>query len=312
MKILRLEGAIGDVGNTSEDLQLRLDELQLGNEELNLIINSPGGSVIEGFAIYNKLKALPNKITVKVEGLAASIATLIALAADKVEMSEVSLWMVHRASTLVQGNKEELAKQIEVLETIDNTLVTVYAEKTGMERKEIENIISKETFYDSQQALDAGFIDEIVDRVDAKMAAHYAQLNNKYMSKLSEFFAAFKADAVEEIPETPEAVENQDDTLTLESLSERMSNLDSKVDTLTDTVNGFVTAMADDESNAQDVIEGQVEAKFKALIASLPKTKGTTPSAADNGLNADTPSYVPKFAAFKAKMSEINKNTRKV
>ena len=95
-KTIRLDGIIGDFGNTGEEFNFRLEELDLQPEDtLLVIINSVGGSVIEGWGIYNMIKTLPQQVTTRAEGLAASIASLILLAGNKVEMSEVGMLMIH-------------------------------------------------------------------------------------------------------------------------------------------------------------------------------------------------------------------------
>jgi len=222
---------------------------------------------------------------------------------------------------MVAGNKEELEKQIEILETIDNTLITVYAEKTGMGRDVIEDLLSKETFYDAEQALKDGWIDEIVDKVDAKMAAEFEHLKPKYMSKLSEMFAKFKAelagdsdDVTTPAVKAPEATTEPDETTpdeTTLTLEDRVSNLDTKFDALTKLVSEFIGAVSEDSETAEAELKDKVKEEFTAMVETLSKSKGKTPSAADNGLNNDTPTYQPKFSVFKAKMAEIDKNTRK-
>ncbi|MCK5610915.1 Clp protease ClpP, partial [Candidatus Pacearchaeota archaeon] len=119
-KEIRLDGIIGDWGNTSEEFNFNLDELDLqADDELLVKINSVGGSVIEGWGIYNRLVSLENKVTTRGEGIVASIASLILMAGNTIEMSEVGALMIHRASNHVQGNAEDLEKAAEVLKTID-------------------------------------------------------------------------------------------------------------------------------------------------------------------------------------------------
>ena len=100
-----------------------------GGRDIFLLVNSPGGDVFSGIAIYNQLKAYPGRVTAKVEGLAASIASVIVMAADEIQMPENSYLMVHRAWTYACGNAEELLNQAAVLERIDGSMMDAYREK---------------------------------------------------------------------------------------------------------------------------------------------------------------------------------------
>lgn len=322
MKELRLEGVIGDFNNTSEEVVQRIAELQLApDEDLRLVIHSPGGSVFEGFAIYNHLVSLPNPITAKVEGLCGSIATLIALAANRVEMSQVALWMVHRASTMAMGNTAELEEQIDVLKIIDRTLVNVYASRTGKPVEEIEAIIDKDTFYDSDAALAFGWIDEIVDKVDAKMAAKFKSLNTINMSKLTDLYAKFRGEGTD--PAAPAAAapaapaaepEAAVDPMTVEELAITVEAMGQTVEQLRVLVEELIAGLAEEAAPAAPAeeakIEEIVEARFTALVKNLDKTAGKVP-AGNGGLSgSEADKYVPKWAAFKAKMAEIDARTR--
>ena len=100
-----------------------------GGRDIFIRVNSPGGDVFSGIAIYNQLKAYPGRVTAKVEGLAASIASVIVMAADEIQMPENSYLMVHRAWTYACGNAEELMEQAAVLERIDGSMMDAYREK---------------------------------------------------------------------------------------------------------------------------------------------------------------------------------------
>lgn len=102
---------------------------EAGGNDILLHVNSPGGDVFSGFAIYNQLMAYPGKITVKIEGLAASIASIIVLAADEIIMPENAYMMIHRAWCYASGNAEELSKQAEILEQIDKSMLEVYQKR---------------------------------------------------------------------------------------------------------------------------------------------------------------------------------------
>lgn len=326
MKTLRIEGVIGDMGNTAEEFNQRLDALGLEkDEELKLIVNSPGGSVFEGYSIFSKIKALDNRVTTKIEGLAASIASLIVLAGDKVEMSQVSMLMVHFASTMVQGNAEELQQNIDTLKTIDNTLISVYAMRTGKDKDIIRDMLAKETFIDSEEALADGWVDEVVDKVSEKMAAEFKQINKiNNMGKLTEFFglASPKVKAsveetpvaeveekasetkAEEVTETKAAIEIETpEELTIEAVNDRLNQLIMIVDELVENMDG-------DPMEEQAVVEQRVEAKFSELLESLPKTNGIVAQAVGS-IDKVTKIEKPKQARFMARLKEIETKTRR-
>lgn len=149
-----------------------LGDLQgLKGKDITVHINSTGGDVFQGQAIYTALKNYSGKVTVKIEGLAASMATIIALAADKVEMTSNSLFMIHSPMSTVFGNKAQMRKQVNALEKIETTMLNVYKAKTNISEDEIEQMMVRETWLSAQEALELGFVDEILDSV--KVIARY-------------------------------------------------------------------------------------------------------------------------------------------
>ena len=131
--------------------------------QIDVRINSPGGDVFEGFTIYNRLKQHKASITVYVDGLAASIASIIAMAGDKIVMGEGALMMVHRPWTSTRGDVSDLENTIDRLLDIEEQLVKVYQKKTGLDRSEIKSMLAIETWMDSAQALEKGFVTELFE-----------------------------------------------------------------------------------------------------------------------------------------------------
>jgi len=133
---------------------------------LNLYINSPGGSVFEGFAIYSALVrwATQNKatITVIVDGWAASIASVIAMAGDTIKISALASFMVHQPWGGVVGTADDMRAEAEVLDEISATLVEIYQARTDGDAAQIEAWMNAETWFKGQQAVDAGFADEVI------------------------------------------------------------------------------------------------------------------------------------------------------
>lgn len=131
-------------------------------DDVELEINSPGGYVDAGSEIYTAIKEYSGNVTAKITGQACSAASFIALAADKVLMSPTAQMMIHRAATVAEGNTDDFASAYQALDSIDQSLVNVYADKTSLDKQEIYRMMSKTTWLNAQQALDKGFVDEIM------------------------------------------------------------------------------------------------------------------------------------------------------
>ncbi|MEY4402911.1 MAG: hypothetical protein RIR91_946 [Verrucomicrobiota bacterium] len=130
-------------------------------------INSPGGSVFDGRAMFSALQMHPAKKTALVEGVAASAATSIAMAADSVQMVDGALFMIHRSWTMTMGNAEDLLSTAALLEKVDAALVNDYAGKTGADPQQIKDWMSAETWFTAQEAQAAGFVDQIISGAPA-------------------------------------------------------------------------------------------------------------------------------------------------
>lgn len=135
---------------------------------INLSINSGGGSVFDGIAIYNMLKSHKATINVYVEGLAASIASVIAMAGDTITMRSGSMMMVHMPWTLSQGNAEEMRKTADTLEKTGDSIVDIYSERTGISSDDIRNIMNDETWLSAEEAVKQGWATKI-DKKEAVM-----------------------------------------------------------------------------------------------------------------------------------------------
>ena len=162
---LLLYGDISDsswFGDEVTPKQFKADLDALGDvSELDIYINSGGGDVFAGFAIYNMLKRHAAKKTVYVDGLAASIASVIAMAGDKIIMPENAMMMIHNAWTIAMGNKAKLRKIADEMDKIDGSLAGIYAARTGKTEVEIVSLLDAETWFTAQEAVDAGLADEI-------------------------------------------------------------------------------------------------------------------------------------------------------
>lgn len=130
---------------------------------IRLRINSPGGSVFDGRAMYAALKSHPSKVIASIEGVAASAATSVAMAADEVQMVKGSMFMIHNAWTIAMGNANDLVETAALLEKIDGNLVADYTGKTGKSEQQVKDWMAAETWFNAQEAVDAGFADAVVD-----------------------------------------------------------------------------------------------------------------------------------------------------
>lgn len=133
------------------------------NREIVVAINSPGGNVWDGLAIYHQLKARGDKVTTRIDGIAASIASIIALAGSKVVMPKSALMMIHRAWGVAQGNTEDLTKLAAELQKHDDVLAGIYASKTGKTAEEMLSAMSEETWFTGDEAKAYGLADTVTD-----------------------------------------------------------------------------------------------------------------------------------------------------
>ena len=138
---------------------------------INLRINSLGGDVFDGMAMYNVIKRREAKTTVYIEGIAASIATIIALGADEVVMAENSLFMIHNAWGGTMGEAKDMRKSADTLDKISNELTDIYRKKTGLSYDVLAEMMDEETWLNANEAYELGFIDTISDSI--KVAAKY-------------------------------------------------------------------------------------------------------------------------------------------
>jgi ATP-dependent Clp protease, protease subunit len=145
---------------------------------IHVRINSPGGSVFEGLSIANALKAHKATIACHVDALAASIASVIALAGDEVLIAENAFLMIHNAFTIAIGNAEELRKDAGVLDKIDTSIIAAYVAKTGADDDQVKAWMKAETWFNADEAKEHGFVDAIENGVDAKAEFDLSVFNN--------------------------------------------------------------------------------------------------------------------------------------
>lgn len=134
----------------------------IGNRDVRVDINSPGGDFFEGVAIYNQLRAHPAKVTVNVMGLAASAASVIAMAGDEIYMGDGAFLMIHNAWAVAIGNRHDLTDAAAMLEPFDAAMAQVYAARAGIDTDAAAALMDAETWLGAQQAVDDGFADGLL------------------------------------------------------------------------------------------------------------------------------------------------------
>lgn len=163
-RILRLEGPIDEESFWGDEItpQMFRDELESGEGDVTVWINSPGGNVFAAAEIYTMLKDYKGSITVKIDAIAASAASVVAMAGDTVQMSPVAMLMIHDPSTVAVGNTKDMEKAIEVLNEVKESIINAYAAKSGLTHARIANLMSSETWMNAKKAVELGFADEIL------------------------------------------------------------------------------------------------------------------------------------------------------
>lgn len=140
------------------------------DDDVEVNVASNGGDVFSASEIYTMLRQSKANVTVNIQGLAASAASVIAMAGNKVNISPTAQLMIHQASSYGGGNKDDLAREINVLDGIDKSIASAYESKTGMPQGDLLNMMAQETWIGAQEAVDKGFADEFMF-VDEKQAA---------------------------------------------------------------------------------------------------------------------------------------------
>ena len=192
----------------------------IGNRKLLIKLNSYGGDAFEGIEIYNYLKSLKNKVVVEVTSIAASAASIIAMGADEIRMSNGSQLMIHEASTFAVGTKSEMQKTLNALKSMDNSIVDIYHEKTGLDKTEILQLMEEETWFTSEEAVKYKFADNVITTKGGDSVAKHTKndIAKRIVAMLNE----------EEIEET-EVEEEIDYSKQIKDIERRLDALEKRV-----------------------------------------------------------------------------------
>ncbi|MBR0379176.1 MAG: ATP-dependent Clp protease proteolytic subunit [Mogibacterium sp.] len=163
-RVLRLEGPIDedDFWGDSVTPKMFRDELYTDEGDITLWINSPGGNVFCAAEIYTMLRDYPGSVTVRIASIAASAASVVAMAGNLVQISPTGMLMVHDPSTIAMGNARDMEKAITTLNEVKESIINAYAFKTGLSRNRISKLMSDETWLNAKKAVELGFADEIL------------------------------------------------------------------------------------------------------------------------------------------------------
>jgi len=194
-RVLFLNGMIAEESWFDDDVtpELFREELNAGSGNITVWINSPGGDCVAAAQIYNMLMDYKGEVTVKIDGLAASAASVIAMAGTKVLMSPVSMLMIHNPATIAFGDKGEMQKAIHMLAEVKESIMNAYEIKTGLNRAKISSMMDAETWMNAHKAVELGFADGILEREEAEedveapdVSAMYskAAVTNSLMDKI--------------------------------------------------------------------------------------------------------------------------------
>lgn len=195
-RVLTLNGTIAEESWFDDDItpQLFREELNAGSGDITVWINSPGGDCVAAAQIYNMLMDYRGSVTVKIDGIAASAASVIAMAGTRVLVSPVSMLMIHNPATVAMGDAAEMQKAIAMLDEVKESIINAYEIKTGMSRAKLSHLMDAETWMDAHTAVDLGFADEIMARpadagaenhVTGPMLFSRAAVTNHLMDKLA-------------------------------------------------------------------------------------------------------------------------------
>jgi ATP-dependent protease ClpP protease subunit len=207
-------------------------------EEIEININSGGGNVYAGMEIYTALKEHKGKVTCKIVGLAASAASIIAMAAESIKISPVGQIMIHKASVVASGNHNTMDHVSDVLQSHDEGIANAYMLKTGKSKKEILEFMDKETYFSAKTAIELGFADEIMFDNDMQLSASVqGDIPQNIIDKIKNLLiknelpasdeGAFLLPKIENGVDNPQPISNIDPVL--QAQQEQFKNLKLKI-----------------------------------------------------------------------------------
>ena len=274
---------IGAFGAGSK--QFLSDIGKLSGQHIHLRINSPGGSVVEGTAIYNALRRHKGGVTVHIDALAASMASVIAMAGAPVLIADNALLMIHNPWTVSMGGSEDLRKEADLLDMLKVNLRNAYVRKTGLGETEIQDMMDKETWLDAVDAVALGFADAIEEGVAAAATATPENLRARF----DNFAKGMSQKAEIEVPEAGTVVS---ESIPAEPILEVESPEPSAVEAEQPVAEEIIV----DEPQAKATIADSILAKYNELSAKL-----------DSAL-AESSAYKAKFDTVSQDLARLERS----
>lgn len=203
-RVLTINGTIAEESWFDDDVtpQVFKDELMSGSGNITLWINSPGGDCIAAAQIYNMLTEYKGKVTVKIDGMAASAASVIAMAGDTVLMSPVSMLMIHNPATIAFGDHTDMQRAMDMLGEVKESIINAYEIKTSLSRTKLSHLMDSETWMNANKAVELGFADGTLERETDAAVENSAPL--QFSSKSVDMALVNKINAKYHIPKKPE------------------------------------------------------------------------------------------------------------
>ena len=169
-RVLELYGTIAETSWFDDDVtpQMFHDELFAGKGPVTVWLNSPGGDCIAASQIYTMLMDYQDDVTIKIDGIAASAASVIAMAGTRVLMAPTALMMIHNPMTMAYGNQADMEKAIEMLDEVKESIMNAYEIKTSLSRAKLSHLMDSETWMNANKAIELGFADDIITRAETK------------------------------------------------------------------------------------------------------------------------------------------------
>ncbi len=212
-RVLELYGTIAEDSWFGDDVtpQMFRDELFAGKGPVTIWLNSPGGDCIAASQIYSMLMDYKNDVTIKIDGIAASAASVIAMAGTKVLMAPTSLLMIHNPMTMAFGDYTDMQKAISMLDEVKESIINAYEIKTGMSRAKLAHLMDSETWMNANKAIELGFADDILEdekRSTVDIAAFAFSGKAAEISLLNKLMKPVKDEVDEAVEEKEPAKEN--------------------------------------------------------------------------------------------------------
>lgn len=245
-------------------------------ENIHLRIHSPGGSITEGNAIYNALKERKGKVRVSIDGIAASMATVVAMAGAPVCMAKNALFMIHNPFVCAMGDAEEMRKMADVMDKMKTSIVSAYADKTKLSDKKLSDMMDEETWFTAQEAKDLGFVDSITEATKDEDAKDFdlSRFKNSatFLSKLKQAGGASASGAG---GNAPAAVTLRDLEQAINSTPKTQTTTQPKTQNTTMTLTAEQQAELDAKNKKAiaDGIKAALEAKSKLRVEVLDAVK---------------------------------------